>query len=413
MLNSRRADQPSLGARLDSPAISTRICRLRVYSYPDLLEPLHALLDFEAMHAPKHCSPMDDFCQSNAFTGIGSKNRRQYSADLPIWRALRACPSASAEEADIFLVPFLFSSSATLKWGEYWGWTMRQQIAGIRQNGSDIMPRLSHLNARSARRHVLLWTMDVEFVGGFDGEPLPGLDSGTQAWLAEATIVHLGDDEIPARSSHNPHVRPLRNGLTVPYRVSQWCPLGFPLLPQRKMHLLFANVNPSRHATRGLLASSLLERARELGVESRLMFAPANTTAASAATSSPMLSPREAAEHALISTFCLCPTGDSKGFTARFYFSIAVSLLPYPTATPQDTPVSVTDMAHLFFSCFRLLSTIASQCTTMVTTASGKGVSAGATRSRSASIGKGLLLRPHLRTLAARSRWDMRCSTRS
>ena len=41
-----------------------------------------------------------------------------------------------------------------------------------------------------------------------------------------------------------------------------------------------------------------------------------------------MMGPRAAAEYALASTFCLCPTGDSKGFTARFYFSIVHRCLP-------------------------------------------------------------------------------------
>eukprot|EP00966_Prymnesium_polylepis_P158747 3669267-Prymnesium_polylepis.1 len=41
-----------------------------------------------------------------------------------------------------------------------------------------------------------------------------------------------------------------------------------------------------------------------------------------------MADPREAAEMALNSTFCLCPTGDSKGFTARFYMALLHGCLP-------------------------------------------------------------------------------------
>ena len=41
-----------------------------------------------------------------------------------------------------------------------------------------------------------------------------------------------------------------------------------------------------------------------------------------------MQGPYKAAQVALSSTFCLCPTGDSKGFTARFYFSLLHGCLP-------------------------------------------------------------------------------------
>lgn len=37
---------------------------------------------------------------------------------------------------------------------------------------------------------------------------------------------------------------------------------------------------------------------------------------------------RTAAAASISSVFCLCPTGDSKGFTARFYFSIAHRCIP-------------------------------------------------------------------------------------
>ena len=43
---------------------------------------------------------------------------------------------------------------------------------------------------------------------------------------------------------------------------------------------------------------------------------------------SKMMGPAEAARIALSSAFCLCPTGDSKGFTARFYFVLLHGCLP-------------------------------------------------------------------------------------
>jgi hypothetical protein len=41
-----------------------------------------------------------------------------------------------------------------------------------------------------------------------------------------------------------------------------------------------------------------------------------------------MMPAMEAARHALDAAFCLCPTGDSKGFTGRFYFSLLHGCLP-------------------------------------------------------------------------------------
>lgn len=41
-----------------------------------------------------------------------------------------------------------------------------------------------------------------------------------------------------------------------------------------------------------------------------------------------MLPVVSAAGVALRSTFCLCPTGDSKGFTARLYFSVIHNCIP-------------------------------------------------------------------------------------
>jgi len=40
------------------------------------------------------------------------------------------------------------------------------------------------------------------------------------------------------------------------------------------------------------------------------------------------LTPPAAAALALNATFCLCPTGDARGFTARFYFSLALGCIP-------------------------------------------------------------------------------------
>ena len=51
-------------------------CRLRIYDYPELHEPLDMLLEFQSLHAPKDCPwHTSEHCQSSLFTGIGSKNK--------------------------------------------------------------------------------------------------------------------------------------------------------------------------------------------------------------------------------------------------------------------------------------------------------------------------------------------------
>ena len=229
---------------------------------------------------------------------------------------------------------------------------MRAQIDAIQRNATRLLHRLPHLSAETAARHVLLFTIDVEFVD---------LHKIAPPLLRQALVVHLGDDHVPCRAKFQLSTRPLDASISVPYRVSQWCPLGFPPPIRPKTRLLLANINPNRHATRGILAGHLRERAKALGIESRVLF-PSDIREASSGSAldaarphrgksigigtqengensgssiggenripEGMLGPREAAEAALASTFCLCPTGDSKGFTARLWFSIAHGCIP-------------------------------------------------------------------------------------
>ena len=278
----------------------------------------------------------------------------QYQADLPIWRALKSrCPiAASPSDADLFLVPFLYGSGATLKWGEYWRYSMRAQIDAIQRNATRLLHRLPHLSAETAARHVLLFTIDVEFVD---------LHKIAPPLLRQALVVHLGDDHVPCRAKFQLSTRPLDASISVPYRVSQWCPLGFPPPIRPKTRLLLANINPNRHATRGILAGHLRERAKALGIESRVLF-PSDIREASSGSAldaarphrgksigigtqengensgssiggenripEGMLGPREAAEAALASTFTCALRETRRGFTARLWFSIAHGCIP-------------------------------------------------------------------------------------
>ena len=63
-------------------------------------------------------------------------------------------------------------------------------MTGLLKNGTQLLTSLPHLNARTASKHVLLWTTDVDSLNGlFTSGPL----------LSEATYIHLGDDISPSR----------------------------------------------------------------------------------------------------------------------------------------------------------------------------------------------------------------------
>lgn len=121
----------------------------------------------------------------------------------------------------------------------------------------------------------------------------------------------------------------MEDALTIPYRISQWLPFGFPPrkaqavtgepvegLPQGKSLLLYANLNSQKHRLRARLCASLAAEASVLGLNSSVVLRPTMTSVTAAAAA------------CLASVFCLVPTGDSAGFTARFYFSIVHGCIP-------------------------------------------------------------------------------------
>ena len=147
--------------RPTAPAFARRSCAMHIYTYPQLHAALDELLRFMGANDPSSCRPEDESCQLDTFHVL---TRRQYTGDVPLWRALQACPRApSAEAADAIVVPYLFGSVTTIKWGQYWRWSARQYLDGLRRNGSTLLASLPRLDVPSASKHVLLWTTDVEF----------------------------------------------------------------------------------------------------------------------------------------------------------------------------------------------------------------------------------------------------------
>ena len=180
---------------------------------------------------------------------------------------------------------------------------------------SELQAWLPHL-ANHSHRHLFLCTTDSQYVylGPHGASPGPEQHS---IW------VHLGDDHYTSfrggvvRRPGPKHGRALTHGLTVPYRVSHWMPFGFPPPAVRKRHLLFSCVTRGKHRSRAHLHDALRNQTASLGLPD-----------AALRLHDELIPVRTAAAEALRSTFCLAPTGDSKGFTARFYFSVLHGCIP-------------------------------------------------------------------------------------
>ena len=137
-----------------------RSCSLRVFTYPSLQEPLRALLQFIANETAKDrrhlpCDLDDESCKIDSF-GLTA---RQYTADVPIRNALlnRCRIIANPDEADIFLVPYLYGVSSTITWGKYWHFSEREAIKNLRTKG---MKLLWTIFVGAAKSHIFcneLW----------------------------------------------------------------------------------------------------------------------------------------------------------------------------------------------------------------------------------------------------------------
>ena len=283
-------------------------CQLRVWVYTSL-----PALD------ERVCGYPTPPAQSHLFSS--SSNRRAFTSELAVYcTLLRACRRvASAQSADLLLVPALLGGAIASGWtgsrgarndrdGRMLHWLRR--LHG-REAMNATLPYLS-AGIEAARRHVFLCSVDSEFV------PLHGSSVGPEQ---HAIWMHLGDDAWTgkprgARGVHMP------NGLTLPYRISHWLPFGFPPRPPRPVArslLLFGTINPTKHGTRRRLLASLRNQTLASAGLAREVLLHESAT---------MLTAVSAAGAALRARFCLCPTGDSKGFTARLYFSIAHGCIP-------------------------------------------------------------------------------------
>jgi len=214
--------------------------------------------------------------------------------------------------------------------------------------------QLRHLSPETAGRHVFFFSTDLQWCCHWLQSPRNPrgitrdlLGTGySEKWSNNATarviLVHLGDDDV-ANQSHsvrNLHwsprpiwgssagPEPLRvtNGLVVPYRVSHWVDdhawrTWQPERPRR--YLLYSNVAVGRARERGGLLRAINHSAHGRSIHLRKPIFLATMVP-----HQEMASPAKALRLSLDADFCLCPTGDAKGFTARFYFSLLLGCLP-------------------------------------------------------------------------------------
>jgi len=255
-------------------------------------------------------------CSYESFmSGRPAANTFQYTGDWVILeRMTRDCTLVDDPRlADFFLVPFLFGTLSAADWQRCYP-LKRMLKKALKRVISGAM--LVHLNRTTASRHVFLCSTDGQFCPATFG----------QGDLQNATIVHLGDDNVWGNHFRNRYVLAARqkgqgvvwhNALTVPHRVSQWLPpfaRPNPLAPRPL--LLSGNVNLNRSSCRGLVAGHLQRLAFSSNVSDRVVLAGR------------MLAPGDAGQLAASSIFCLVPTGDNKGFTARFYFVLLSGCIP-------------------------------------------------------------------------------------
>ena len=357
----------------------TQPCGLRLYVYEQYEPLLEAILhvggQMFTLHEPggvplsrrrrlvSNATCFEHDCQYRDFANA---TPRVFTGDVPIYQRLvqRCRRVTDPSQADVFVLPVPLSSLQVLSWNmgaylpamcvapELMGWSatairaaevlprsMNRTVETLRKHSLKCREKLKAkakllvqqamrlfrrhglpmLSARTAPRHLFLFSNDVQFV------PLQVM---AREWLnataltpllMRSLVVHLGDDSStvgPRSITQKQPGRYLYNDLTVPYRVSQWMALGWPPPVRPKRFLLSGNLNGKKSKYRGQLLHALGISGKKLGLVAALYLSSSNQP------------PAIAAQVAAESTFCLAPTGDSKGFTARLFYALLHGCIP-------------------------------------------------------------------------------------
>lgn len=270
-----------------------------------------------------------------------------FTAEVPLYRYLiEACDIvATPSEADFVLAPLLVGTLIALGWTKPPG------------RGKWSLPWFNLL-------HDASWLGDSAKTLILNSVDVPHLHRQQRArQRADATWVHLGDTlhtksqmsaaggaGAAAGAAAQHFGNHLRNSITVPHRTSQWLPLGFPPRPRpAKSLLLYGNINVDKvimgQRRRKMFADGLENASRSLNVVDRVRLSwikvkPAICFTRAGQTGpwrrycprtgdeADLRTPTAAATAAMRSRFCLCPSGDILGFTARLFFSVIHECIP-------------------------------------------------------------------------------------
>ena len=303
-------------------------------------------------------------CPNTGFSHL--ENLRSHCTDVPLMykllQAARIEPEPS--KADIFIVPFLMGCNAMLGWGH----GMQRVNAKAHHAFFGDFPRFARENlphfARYPHRHLFLFPLDSMFA---------------PKWLRGSMLAHTGSGYISSE----------RLDVPVPYLVSLPSTAIATASPNAdtRTNLVFLMASPSRNQVRVEVARQLREAAAKQpkrgggGAETRgggglgrLLrrfnvgggggeSAPSAGASSRSISSSPAggvdeddggkhgeegvrgtrielyetdprkenampLSAQETMARMRDSTFCVAPTGDSDGFTQRFYYILAAGCIP-------------------------------------------------------------------------------------
>ena len=238
----------------------------------------------------------EDTCPNTGFSHL--ENLRSHCPDVPLMAKLLQSAQivTDPEQAQVFLVPFLMGCNAMLGWGH--GMQRVNSAAHHRFFGNfDRFAResLPHYE-RWPHRHLFLFPLDSMF---------------SPKWLKRSMVAHTGASYVAKSSIDVP----------VPYLVSL-PPVTPGALAGPRERLVFLMASPSRNKVRVEVARQLREARKTEG--SRVELYETDPRKENAMP----LSAKDTMSRMMGTTFCVAPTGDSDGFTQRFYYIIAAGCIP-------------------------------------------------------------------------------------
>lgn len=243
----------------------------------------------------------EDTCPNTGFSHL--ENLRSHCTDVPLmYKLLQAVTiEPDPEKADVFLVPFLMGCNAMLGWGHgMQRVNSREHHAFFGNFPAFARKELPHF-AKWPHRHLFLFPLDSMFA---------------PKWLLPSMVAHTGSGYTTAGLD-----------VTVPYLVSL-PPAPADAWSAPRGRLVFLMASPSRNLVRKELAAQLRVAVTRMRADPRR--AP-NVELYETDPSKENAMPLSAAEtmaRMRSTVFCIAPTGDSDGFTQRFYYILAAGCIP-------------------------------------------------------------------------------------